>query len=103
MCHTAEVTLDVLCPVFEDLIIRRRAEVVLPPWSCDLMPLDYYLQGAVKDNCYADKKETIDTLKDKIREAICEIQLHTIDNVLKNCINRVCYCMASMNEIIFHY
>ena len=31
-----------------------------------------------------DKLETIDALKDSIREAIGEIQLHTIDNVLKN-------------------
>ena len=39
---------------------------------------------AVKDKCYADKPEAIDDLKDNIREAIGEIQLHTIDNVFKN-------------------
>ena len=39
--------------------------------------------GAVKDKCYADKPETIDALKDNIREAVGEIQLHAIDNVLK--------------------
>ena len=33
---------------------------------------------------YADKPETIYALKDNIREAIGELQLHTIDNVLKN-------------------
>ena len=64
-------------------------------------------QGAVKDKCYADKPETIDALKDNIREAIGEIQLHTIDNVLKNWTDRVGYCMASrgshLNEIILHY
>ena len=39
-----------------------------------------------------------------IREAIGEIQLHTIDNVLKNLTDRVGYCMTShLNEIIFHY
>ena len=27
-CHTADTTLDVLRPVFEDHIIRRRADVV---------------------------------------------------------------------------
>ena len=49
--------------------------------------------------CY--KPETIDALKDNIREAIGEIQLrlHWTD--------RVVYCMASgsshLNEIIFHY
>ena len=48
-CHTAETTLDVLRPVFEDRIISRRAEFVWTSRSCDLTPLDYYLQGAVKD------------------------------------------------------
>ena len=44
-CHTPEATLDVLCPVFEDRIISRRADFVWPPRSCDLTPLDYYLLG----------------------------------------------------------
>ena len=74
MCHTAEATLDdILRSVFEDRIISRRADVVWPPRSCDLIPLDYYLWSAVKDKCYADKPETIDALKDNSREAIGEI------------------------------
>ena len=77
-------TLDVLCPVFENRIISPRADVIWPPRNSDLTPLDYYLSGAVKDKCYADKPETIDALKYNIREAIGEIQLHKIDNVLKN-------------------
>ena len=72
-CHTAEATLDVLRPVFKD----RRPDVVWPPRNCDLTLLDYYLWSA-------DKPEIIDALKDNIREAIGEIKLHTIDNVLKN-------------------
>ena len=99
-CHSAEATLDVLRP-------RRRANVSWPPRSCGLTPLDYYLWGAVKDKCYAEKPETIDALKNNTREAIGEIQLHTIDKVLKNCTDRVGYCMASrgshLNEIIFYY
>ena len=47
---------------------------LVPPHMC----------GAVKDKCNADKPEAIDALKDNIREAIAEIQHHTIDNVLKN-------------------
>ena len=54
-CHTAEATLDVLSPVFEDRIISRRVKAVWPARSCDLTPLDYYLRGAVKDKSYADK------------------------------------------------
>ena len=106
-CHTAEATLDFLRPVFEDPIISRRADVVCPPRSCDVTTLDYYLWGAVKDKCYADKPQTIDALKDNIGEANGKIQLHTIDNVLKNSIDRVDYFTASrgshLNEIIFHY
>ena len=73
-CLTAEATLDVLRPVFEDRIISPRADVVWSPWSCDLTLLDYYLWGA-------DKPETIDALSSKdICKAVEEIQLHTIDN-----------------------
>ena len=106
-CHTAEATLYVLRPNFEDCIISSRADVVCTPRNCDLTPLDYYLWGAVKTKCYADKPEIIDALKDNIREAIGEILLQTIDNVIKNWTDRVGYCMASrgshLNEIIFHY
>ena len=77
-CHIAETTLNVLRSVFEAQIISRRADVVWPSRSCDLILLDYYLWGAVKDECYADKPETIDALKDNIREAISEMQLHTM-------------------------
>ena len=47
-CHTAEATLIVLRPVFEDRIISHRADVVWPPRNCDLAPLDYYLWSNVK-------------------------------------------------------
>ena len=108
MCHTAEAILDVLCPVFEDPIISCRTDVVWPPWSCNLTPLDYYLWGAVRFKCYADKPEPIDALKDNVREAIGEIQL-CIRSIM--CLNirpiGLGYCMASrgshLNEIICHY
>ena len=67
-CHTAAAALDVLRPVFKDCIISRRADVAWPLRSCDLTPLDYYLWGAVKHKCNADKPETINALKDNIRK-----------------------------------
>ena len=72
-----------------------------------MTPLHYYLWSAVKHKCYAVKPQTIDALKNNIHEAIGKIQLHKIDNVLKNWNDRVGYCMANrgshLNEIIFHY
>ena len=72
-CKTAGATLDVIRPVFEDRIISRKVDVVWPPRGCNSIPLDYYLWGAIKDKCYADKPKTIDTSKDNICEAIVEI------------------------------
>ena len=90
--------------MFCALFLEIALSAAEPPLSCALTPLDYYLWGAGKDKCYADKPATIDALKDNIHEAIGEIQLHTIDNVLKNWTDRVGYCMASrgshLNEII---
>ena len=45
-CHIAEATLYVLRPVFEDLVISHRSDVIWPPRSCDWTPLDYYLWDA---------------------------------------------------------
>ena len=88
-CHTAEDVLVVLRPVFENRFINRRASIVCP--------LVHYI----------DKSETIDALKDNIREAIDKIRQHTIGNVIKNWTDRLGYCIASrgshLNEIIFYY
>ena len=54
--------------------------------------------GCRQDKFYADKPKTIEALKDNIREAVGKIQLHTIDNVLKDWTDRIGYCI-----IIFHY
>ena len=62
-CHIAKATLDVLRPVFEVRIISCRVDLVWPPRGCDLIPLDCYLWGAVKDKCYDDKPETNYVLK----------------------------------------
>ena len=52
---------------------------------------------ASKISVTIDKPETIDALKDNIREAIGEIQLDTIDNVLKNTLKR----RRTQNESLF--
>ena len=85
-------------PKLHSIFCALFLKIVWLPRSCDMTPLDYYLRAVVKDKCYADKPETIDALKDNIREVIGEIQLHTIDNVLKNWTDRVGYCMASRSR-----
>ena len=98
---------SMFCTLFLKLALSAWTWCVWQPQSCDLKRLDYRLWGVVKDKCYADKLETIDALKDNIRAAVGEIELYTIDNVLKNWIDRISYCMANrgsyLNEIILHY
>jgi len=75
--------------------INRNADVNWPPRSCDLIPLDYFLWGTIKDECYANQSETIEELKHEIKVAIDEIRAHTVENVLKNWVDRMGYCAAS--------
>ena len=56
LCATHPKLHSMFCALFlKDRIISRRADVIWPPRSCDLTPLDYYLWNAVKDKCYTDK------------------------------------------------
>ena len=105
-CHTADVTINLLRTVFENRIISRNSDVNWPLRSCDLTPSDYFLWGAVKDKCYAYHPETIEALKDEIEVAIHRIEPQTIENVLKNWVDRMGYCKASrgshLNNVVFH-
>jgi len=62
--------------------------------------------SSVKDECYANQPETIQELKHEIKVAIDEIRAHTVENVLKNWVDRIGHYAASrrshLNEIVFH-
>ena len=63
-CNTAEATLDVLRPVLKTAL--SAAELM----SFGHLRADYYIWSVAKDKCYVDKAETIEALKDNIREAL---------------------------------
>ena len=90
--HTANVTIDLLRTVFKNQIISRDSDVNWPPLSNDLTPLDYFLWEAVKDKCFANHPETIEALKYEIEIAIYGIEAQTIENRLKNWVDRMGYC-----------
>ena len=68
--------------------------------------LDYFLWGVDKDKCYANHPETIETSKHKIEVVIHGIEAQIIENVMKNCVDRMKYCKASsgshLNDAVFH-
>ena len=105
-CPTPNVTIDLLITVFGNRISRRNSDVNWRPRSCDLTPLDYFLWGAVEDKCYVNQPQTIEALKHEIEVVIRGIEAETIENVLKNWIDRVGYCKASrgshLNDVVFY-
>ncbi|GFT00061.1 uncharacterized protein TNCV_420811 [Trichonephila clavipes] len=82
-CHTARATIDLLKDTFGDRLISRFGPVNLPPRSCDLTPLDYFLWGYVKSLVYADKPQTLDHLEDNIRRVIADIRSQMLEKVIK--------------------
>ena len=71
-----------------------------------MTPLDFFFWGAVKDKSYANHPETIEALKHEIEVAIHGIEVQTIENILKNWVDRMGYCKASrgshLNDVVFH-
>ncbi|GFW24977.1 transposable element Tc3 transposase [Trichonephila clavipes] len=104
-CHTARATIDLLKDAFGDHLISRFGPVNWPPRSCDLTPLDYFLQGYVKSLVYANKPQTLDHLEDNIRRVIADIRPQMLEKVIENWTFRLDYIRASrgnpMPEIIF--
>ena len=90
-CHTANITIDLLHTVFENRIISRNSDVNCPPWSCDLPRLNYFLWEVVKDKCHTNHPPTIVALKHQIEVVIHGIEAQTIENVLKNWVDRMGY------------
>ncbi|GFX08423.1 histone-lysine N-methyltransferase SETMAR [Trichonephila clavipes] len=104
-CHTARATIDLLKDTFGDRLSSRFGPVNLPPRSCDLTPLDYFLWGYVKSLVYADKPQTLDHLEDNIRRVIADIRPQMLEKLIENWTSRLDYIRASrgshMPEIIF--
>lgn len=71
--HTANVTMELLRDLFPQQIISINGDVDWPPRSPDLTAPDFFLWGYLKSNVYANKPETLEQLKQNIRDEINEI------------------------------
>ena len=76
--------------------IGRLGAVIWPRWI--------FFCGELKDKCYANRPETIDALKHEIKVAIHAIGAQTIENVLKNWVDWMGFCLASrgshLNDVV---
>ena len=73
--------------------ISRRGAVEYPPRSPDLTPLDFYLWGTLKDIVYRQKPRTLYELRDSIVHSCANIQLNTLQSVVRAAVRRHRLCV----------
>jgi hypothetical protein len=81
--HTAKEIIRALRGEFgefngEDTIVSKG---MWPHISLDLNPCDFYLRAKLKNVVYANKPHDLEALKLNVREAICNIQQHELQQV----------------------
>ena len=85
----------------------RNGDYNWSPRLCDLALLDFFLWRYVEDEVYADALQSLQYLKEKIRDVIDEIEPQMCKDVTGNLIKTVWSCKRSCgdhtNDIVFHY
>lgn len=68
--HTARASMEVVRELFPEKVISRFGDLNWPARSPDLTPLDFFLWGYLKSKVYVNRPNTLQELKQKIREEI---------------------------------
>lgn len=88
--HRAIVVQEWLKDQFGDKFLTTKQ---WPPRSPDLNPCDFFLWGYLKDKVYRKKYETIEELKEEIRNEIKKISKITLSAVFKDLKKRCLLCI----------
>lgn len=78
-----------------DYVIGNNLEIDWPARSPDLTPLDFFLWGILKNKVYAINPENLQDLKDRIQHSIREIDMRTINKVLRSVHKRCVTCIQN--------
>ena len=90
--HFSRDVRNYLDTVFEERWIGRRGQIQWPARSLDLTPMVFFLWGYLKHKVYFNKPNSIDELKNIIRQEIRQIAPETVHNVLEEFTHRLAYC-----------
>lgn len=103
--HTAGVSMGILRTAFRGRLISQRGNIPWPPRSPDLTGPDFFLWGYLKSKVYANKPQTIDQLKENIRNEIASITPDILKKVMDNAAIRVQCCIEEngghLKDVIF--
>jgi transposase len=86
----------------EDRIISRHFKNAWPPRSPDLNPCDFWLWGALKEDIYSTKPDTIDELKCRIYEAVSRIKPADVSLAVSNLYDRLDLLAERKGELFEH-
>ena len=104
--HTANATMKLLNKLFANKHISKNGDVSYPPWLPDLTAPDFFLWVYLMSSVYATQPQTLQQLKQNIRNEINAISADICGIVMKNVIERTCICLKNggehLAEIIFH-
>lgn len=91
--HNSRMVTDYLNQTFPNSWIGTRGPVAWPARSPDLNPLDFYLWGRLKNKVYNTPNATIEILREKIEDALKDIQEEEISNSIRNMNIRIAKCI----------
>lgn len=96
--HTARETLHYLREFFDDRIISIGSEPEFPPRSPDLTVLDFFIFPHLKNTIFKTPVNTVEDLKNRIREECANITPEVLRNVFMNMKRRVNLCLENRGQ-----
>jgi hypothetical protein len=93
--HFAANVRDFLNQEYPNRWIGRRGARNWPARSPDLTPLDFFLWGHVKNLVYRVPVNNLDTLRNRIRDAMAMVTPEMLQNVRSNLLKRARLCIQA--------
>ena len=78
-CHTSNAYLQLLHKMFGENIISQRCTLIWLPRSPDLLPPELFLWGCLKESVYINNLQTLEDLKQNIRQEIDTISQEVLN------------------------
>lgn len=104
-CHTSNDSIAAVREIFGQKVISKRGDINWPPRSPDLSPMDFFLWGYLKSMVFNNNPQSIEELKENIREEIQNISPNTCRAVMENFRSRLQECQtkqgAHLDDVIF--
>ncbi|MBZ5797343.1 hypothetical protein K8353_45735, partial [Burkholderia contaminans] len=86
--HTARATTDILKEAFPGRLISRFGDLHWPARSPDLTVPDFFLWGFLESRGYVNKPQTLEALKENIRQECENLSPEVLARVMENAIKR---------------